>query len=44
MSALEKLTIKRTVTIEEICNVVEFFSAAESKCITGQVIHMGLVC
>ncbi len=42
--ALSKLTIKRTVTIEEICNVVSFFSAAESSCITGQVIHMGLVC
>lgn len=42
-SALEKLTIKRTVTIEEICNVVSFFSAPESSCITGQVIHMGLV-
>lgn len=42
--ALNKLTIKRTVTIEEICNVVSFFSSAESSCITGQVIHMGLVC
>lgn len=42
--ALDKLTIKRMVTIEEVCNVLEFFSAAESRCITGQVIHMGLVC
>ena len=42
--ALSKLTIKRTVTIEEICHLVSFFSAAESGCITGQVIHMGLVC
>ena len=42
--ALSKLTIKRVVTIEEVCNVVSFFSAAESSCITGQVIHMGLVC
>jgi len=42
--ALSKLTIKRTVTMEEVCNVVEFFSAAQSGCITGQVIHMGLVC
>lgn len=42
--ALNKLTIKRTVTIEEICNVVDFFSAPKSSCITGQVIHMGLVC
>ena len=41
--ALEKLTIKRTLTIEEICNVVSFFATPESRCITGQVIHMGLV-
>jgi 3-oxoacyl-[acyl-carrier protein] reductase len=42
--ALGKLTIKRVVTIEEICNIVSFFAAPESGCITGQVIHMGLVC
>jgi 3-oxoacyl-[acyl-carrier protein] reductase len=42
--ALSKLTIKRTVTMEEVCNVVEFFAAPHSSCITGQVIHMGLVC
>lgn len=42
--ALSKLTIKRVVSIEEVCNVVSFLSAAESSCITGQVIHMGLVC
>jgi 3-oxoacyl-[acyl-carrier protein] reductase len=42
--ALSKLTIKRPVTNEEICNIVEFFAAPESRCITGQVIHMGLVC
>jgi len=42
--ASRKLTIKRVVTIEEVCNVVSFFSATESSCITGQVIHMGLVC
>jgi 3-oxoacyl-[acyl-carrier protein] reductase len=42
--ALSKLTIQRTVTVEEVCNVVSFFSSAESGCITGQVIHMGLVC
>ena len=41
--ALEKLTIKRTLTIEEVCNVVSFFAAPDSVCITGQVIHMGLV-
>jgi len=41
---IQKQTIKRTVTIEEICNVVSFFAAPESACITGQVINMGLVC
>ncbi|MCI0437653.1 MAG: SDR family oxidoreductase [Chloroflexi bacterium] len=42
--ALESLTIRREVTIEEICNVISFFLSPESGCITGQVIHMGLVC
>jgi 3-oxoacyl-[acyl-carrier protein] reductase len=41
--ALDRLTIRRPVTIEEICNVISFFAAPESACITGQVIHMGLV-
>jgi len=42
-SALSKLTIKRELSMEEICNVISFFTAPESRCITGQVIHMGLV-
>jgi len=42
--ALSRLTIKREVTIEEICNVITFFASPESGCITGQVLHMGLVC
>lgn len=42
--ALSKLTIKRVVTIEEVCSVVSFFSEDINSCITGQVIHMGLVC
>jgi 3-oxoacyl-[acyl-carrier protein] reductase len=42
--ALSKLTVKRTVSIEDVCNVVSFFCAPQSRCITGQVIHMGLVC
>jgi len=41
--ARSKLTIPRTVTIDEIANVVEFFIASKSSPITGQVIHMGLV-
>jgi len=39
----EKQTIKRMVTIEEICNVISFFASRQSGCITGQVINMGLV-
>ena len=38
-----KLTLPRALTIEEICNVVDFFAAPDSRCITGQVVHMGLV-
>jgi 3-oxoacyl-[acyl-carrier protein] reductase len=41
---LDKQTIKRPVTIKEICNIITFFTSQESRCITGQVIHMGLVC
>lgn len=41
---LEDLTIKRELTMEEICNVVSFFAAPESRSITGQVVYMGLVC
>lgn len=40
---LEKQTIKRLVTVEEICNVIAFFASSQSGCITGQVINMGLV-
>jgi 3-oxoacyl-[acyl-carrier protein] reductase len=42
--ALDKLTIKRVLTIEEICNVISFYFSDKSSSITGQVIHMGLVC
>lgn len=42
--ALNKLTIKRQLSVEEVCNVITFFCNPESGCITGQVIHMGLVC
>ena len=40
---LEKQTIKRLVTVDEICNVISFFASSQSGCITGQVINMGLV-
>jgi len=38
-----RLAIQRTLDIEEIANVVAFFAASESRAITGQVIHLGLV-
>ena len=41
--AREKLTIQRTLTIAEIANVVAFFAAPESRAVTGQVVHLGLV-
>lgn len=41
---IEKQTIKRAVTIPEVCNIISFFAAPESRCVTGQVIYMGLVC
>jgi 3-oxoacyl-[acyl-carrier protein] reductase len=42
--ALSRLTIKRQISVQEIANVIRFFAAPESGCITGQVVHMGLVC
>ena len=41
--ALSKLTIKRTITIDEICHILEFLVSPLSGIITGQVIHMGLI-
>jgi len=41
--ALGKLTIKRTVTIEEICHVLDFFIKPLGGIITGQVVYMGLI-
>lgn len=40
--ALERLTIKRTATVGDVCGVVAFLAGAESGCVTGQVIHLGL--
>jgi 3-oxoacyl-[acyl-carrier protein] reductase len=36
-------TIKRPIEIAELCNIVKFFAAEESGCITGQVVHTCLV-
>ncbi len=41
--ALSKLTIKRTITMEEICHVLDFLIAPAGGIITGQTIHMGLI-
>jgi len=40
---LDLQTIKRTVEIDELCNVVDFFLDDRSACITGQVVHTCLV-
>jgi 3-oxoacyl-[acyl-carrier protein] reductase len=40
---LDKQTIKRPLTIEEVCRVAEFLAAPESGYITGQTISLGLV-
>jgi len=40
---LERQTIKRAITVPEICHALEFFLAPESSCITGQVLYLGAV-
>jgi 3-oxoacyl-[acyl-carrier protein] reductase len=42
--ALNKLTIKKILSIDEICNIISFYMAPESCVVTGQVIYCGLVC
>ena len=42
-SMLALQTIQRPVEIDELCNVIEFFVAPRSGCITGQVVHTCLV-
>lgn len=39
----QSLTVPRELEIEEIAGVVKFFAAPESRAVTGQVIHLGLV-
>lgn len=41
--ALERLTIKRPLSIEEVCHAVEFFCSRASSAVTGQVLQLGLV-
>ena len=40
---LDLQTIKRPVEITEVCAVIDFFLAPESRCITGQVVHTCMV-
>jgi len=36
-------TLRRPIEVAELCNVVQFFAAPESGCVTGQVVHTCLV-
>lgn len=40
---LDQQTIRRTVAVEEVCNVIEFFASPASSAITGQTLSMCLV-
>ena len=42
--ALNSLTLKRTLRIEELLHVIDFYVDRNASAITGQVIHLGLVC
>ncbi len=37
---VQQQTIHRTVTVEEVCNVIAFFAAPESAAVTGQTVNM----
>lgn len=41
--ALNSLTLKRTLRIEELLHVIDFYCDENASAITGQVIHLGLV-
>lgn len=41
--AVEQLTIKQTLTDEDICHTIQFLAHPQSRQITGQVIYLGLV-
>lgn len=42
-SMLAMQTIRRAISVGELCNVVRFFASRESGCVTGQVVHTCLV-
>jgi 3-oxoacyl-[acyl-carrier protein] reductase len=39
---LDQQTIRRTVTVEEVCNAIDFFASPASSAITGQTLSMCL--
>lgn len=41
--ALNSLTLKRKLRIEEILHIIDFFCDKNAEAVTGQVIHLGLV-
>lgn len=41
--AMDALTIKRALDVAEVGAVVEFLLRPESACVTGQVLHLGMV-
>ncbi len=36
-------TLQRPIDVAELCNIVQFFTAPQSGCVTGQVLHTCLV-
>ena len=40
---LDKLTIKKVTTTDDVANVISSFIKPESNCITGQTIYMSLI-
>jgi 3-oxoacyl-[acyl-carrier protein] reductase len=41
--AIERLTLKRPLSVEEVCHAVDFFCSRASSAVTGQVLQLGLV-
>lgn len=40
---LDQHSIRRPVTVEEVCNIIDFFASPASSAITGQTLSMGVV-
>jgi enoyl-[acyl-carrier-protein] reductase (NADH) len=41
MSLLESLPQKQPATLDDITNVIDFFSSKTSDAVTGQVVYLG---